>query len=228
MITGEEAQILGTSVRIAGSAVVFSLPFAIGAAFALSRQWFPARSVISALVHLPLVLPPVLVGFLLLLVFGRRAPIGAWLESSFHIHLAFTAAGAALATAVMTFPLMVRALRLSFEATDPRLLEAAAVLRASPWDRFLTVALPLAAPGVLAAAVIAFSAGLGEFGAVITFASNIPGETQSLPLAIYAAMQMPSGEGLAWRLAAYSFSLAIVGLIAAEALQRWMQRRFDA
>jgi molybdate transport system permease protein len=223
----DEVQILMTSLRIASAAVLCAFPFALAVAFALSRHGFPAKTALSGLAHLPLVLPPVLVGLLLLLTFGRRGPIGAWLQSSFHIHLAFTAAGAALATAVMTFPLMVRVLRLSFEATDPRLLEAAAVLRAGPWDRFLTVALPLAAPGLLAAAAIAFAAGLGEFGAVITFASNIPGETQTLPLAIYAAMQMPSGEGEALRLGGYSFALALAGLGLAEVLQRRMRQRWE-
>jgi molybdate transport system permease protein len=167
----------------------------------------------------------VLVGFLLLIALGRRAPIGHWLEQSFGIHLAFTTNGAALATAVMSFPLMVRAIRLSFEATDARLFEAAAMLRAGPWDRFLSVALPLAGPGVLAGAVTAFAAGLGEFGAVITFASNIPGETQTLPMAIYAAMQVPNGEAIAMHLAGWSFGAAIVGLAAAEGLQRWSRRR---
>src|SRR5262249_5914754 len=153
-------------------------------------------------VHLPLVLPPVLIGFLLLLLLGRRGPIGSWLESAFGVHLAFTAEGASLATAVMSFPLMVRAIRLAFQAADERVFEAAAVLRAGPWDRFVAVALPLAAPGVLAGAATAFAAGLGEFGAVITFAANVPGETQTLPLAIYAALQQPGGEDKALRLAA--------------------------
>ncbi|HWA00692.1 MAG TPA: molybdate ABC transporter permease subunit [Caulobacterales bacterium] len=222
-----ELQILAVSLRVAGWAVAWSLPPAIAVAYALSRAW-PGKSLLDTLVHLPLALPPVLVGFLLLLTFGRRGPIGAWLDQSLHVHLAFTTAGAALATAVMAFPLMVRAIRLSFEAADQRLLEAAAVLRAGPWDRFLTVALPLAAPGVLAGAVTAFAAGLGEFGAVITFASNVPGETQTLPLAIYAALQAPQGEVEALRLAGFSFAFAIAGLAAAEALQRWSRRRLDA
>jgi molybdate transport system permease protein len=227
-MSGEELTILATSFGIAARAVLFSLPIAILAAYALSRRGFPGKSVLDGFVHLPLVLPPVLIGFLLLLVFGRRGPIGAWLDSTFGIQLAFTAEGASLATAVMSFPLMVRAIRLAFEATDVGLFEAAAVLRAPPLDRFLTLALPLAAPGLLAGAVTAFAAGLGEFGAVITFASNVPGETQTLPLAIYAALQVPGGEAQALRLASYSFALAIAGLAAAEALQSWSRRRQDA
>src|SRR6185369_2912576 len=177
------------------------------------------------LVHLPVILPPVLTGFLLLLLFGRHGPIGAWLERVAGIHLVFTRGGAALATAVMTFPLLVRTIRVAFEAMDPKLFEAAALLRARPLDRFVTIALPLAGPGILAGAVTAFAAGMGEFGAVITFAANIPGQTQTLPLAIYAVLQQPGGEAEALRLAAISFTLAMSGLIGAELLQRWMRRR---
>ena len=166
-----------------------------------------------------------LTGFLLLLLFGRQGPIGHWLEQALGIHLAFTRQGAALATAVMTFPILVRAIRIAFEAMDARLFEAASMLRAGPWDRFFTIALPLAGPGILAGVVTAFAAGMGEFGAVITFAANIPGQTQTLPLAIYAVLQQPSGEGEALRLAALSFTLAMSGLIGAELLQRWMARR---
>jgi len=225
MPSGEELQILATSFTVALRAVVWSLPIAIAFAYALSRPSFPGKSIVDALAHLPLVLPPVLIGFLLLLTFGRRGPIGGWLDQTFGVQLAFSSEGASLATAVMAFPLMVRAIRLAFEATDERYLEAAAVLRASPSDRFWSVALPLAAPGVLAGAVTAFAAGLGEFGAVITFASNVPGETQTLPLAIYAALQMPGGEERALRLAFYSFTLAVAGLASAEALQAWSRRR---
>lgn len=228
MLTAEEWQILATSLGVAGRAVVFSLPVAIAFAWALSRPKFPGKAIVDLIAHLPLVLPPVLVGFLLLLTFGRRGPLGSWLESTFGIQLAFTAEGAALATAVMAFPLMVRAIRLSFEATDRGLFEAAAVLRASPWDRFWSLALPLAWPGVLAGAVTAFAAGLGEFGAVITFASNVPGETQTLPLAIYSALQVPDGEALALRLAGISMAAAIAGLVSAELLQRWSRRRLEA
>ncbi len=221
----DEWQILATSLTVAGRAILFGMPLAILAAWALSRPSLPGKSVLDAAVHLPLVLPPVLVGFILLVIFGRRGPIGHWLEQSFGITLAFTTNGAALATAVMSFPLMVRAIRLSFEATDARLFEAAAMLRAGPWDRFWSVALPLAGPGVLAGAVTAFAAGLGEFGAVITFASSVPGETQTLPMAIYAALQAPDGEAEAMRLAGWSFGAAVAGLGLAELLQRWSRRR---
>ena len=162
--------------------------------------------------HLPVILPPVLVGFLLLMIFGRRGPVGGLLERWLGIHLAFTAKGAALATAVMTFPLLVRSIRLAFEATDRGLFEAAAVLRAGPWDRFVTIALPLAGPGILAGVVTAFAAAMGEFGAVITFAANIPGQTQTLPLAIYAVLQQPGGEAEAMRLAASVFLPGDAGL----------------
>lgn len=225
MLSAEELTILGTSLGIAGRAILFALPLAIAAAWVLARTQMPGRSILDAVVHLPLVLPPVLVGFLLLMFLGRRGPVGAWLEQTFGVTLAFTAEGAALATAVMTFPLLVRSIRLAFEMADPGLLEAAAMLRAGPWDRFATVALPLAGPAILAGAVTAFAAGLGEFGAVIAFASNVPGETQTLPLAIWSAMQQPDGEALAYRLGAISFTAALTGLIGAELLQRWARRR---
>lgn len=228
MLSAEEWTTLATSFSVAARAVIWSLPIAIGFAFLLSRPSFPGKSLLDGLAHMPLVLPPVLIGFLLLLLFGRRGPLGAWLEQSFDVRLAFSAEGASLATAVMTFPLMVRAIRLAFESADQGLFEAAAVLRASPLDRFYSVAVPLAWPGILAGAATAFAAGLGEFGAVITFASNIPGETQTLPLAIYSALQLPGGEAQALRLAAFSFSLAVLGLAAAEALQAWSRRRLEA
>jgi molybdate transport system permease protein len=227
LLSPEEWVILGTSLGVAARAVLWSLPFAVAAAFALSRPSFPGKSMLDGLVHLPLVLPPVLIGFFLLLAFGRRGPIGSWLEQSFGLHLAFTGEGASLATAAMGFPLMVRAIRLAFEATPSGVFEAAAVLRAGPLDRFWSVALPLAWPGVLAGAATAFAAGLGEFGAVITFASNIEGETQTLPLAIYSALQAPGGEARALRLAGLSFALAVAGLAAAEGLQAWSRRRLE-
>lgn len=227
MLTANEFQILITSLGVAGRAVLFSLPAAIAFAWALSRNRFPLRWLVDAVAHLPLVLPPVLVGYLLLLVLGVRGPVGRWLHDSFGIQLAFTAEGAAVATAVMTFPLMVRAIRLSFEASDRRLFEAASVLRAGPWDRFWSMALPLAWPGVLAGAVTAFAAGLGEFGAVITFASNVEGQTQTLPLAIYASLQSPGGEASALRLAGMSMTLAVAGLLLSEWLQLWARRRLQ-
>jgi molybdate transport system permease protein len=226
MLSPVESQILSTSFSVAFWAVALSLPLAIAIAFLLSRR-FSGRLALDGLVHLPVILPPVLTGFVLLLLFGRRGPIGGWLEQVFGVHFAFTRQGAVLATAVMIFPLLVRAIRIAFEAMDRDLFEAASVLRASPPDRFFSIALPLAGPGILAGAVTAFAAGMGEFGAVITFAANIPGQTQTLPLAIYAVMQEPGGEAQALRLAVISFCLAMTGLIGAELLQGWMLRRLS-
>lgn len=220
-----ELEILSTSFAVAWRALAFSLPFAIAVAYLLSRPSTPGRLILDGIAHLPLILPPVLVGFVLLMIFGRRGPAGALLEQWFGIHLAFTTAGAALATAVMSFPLLVRSIRLAFEATDARLFEAAAMLRAGPWDRFVTIALPLAGPGIIAGAVTAFAASMGEFGAVITFAANIPGQTQTLPLAIYTVLQQPGGEAEAMRLAVLSFLVAMLGLVAAEFLQRRARKR---
>ncbi|HWY62409.1 MAG TPA: molybdate ABC transporter permease subunit [Rhizomicrobium sp.] len=225
MLPAAEFEILVTSFAVASRALIGALPFAIAAAWLLSRPRMPGRILLDGLIHLPVILPPVLVGFLLLVIFGRRGPAGALLERLFGLHLAFTMAGAALATAVMIFPLLVRSIRLAFEAADTRLFEAAAMLRAGPMDRFLTMALPLAGPGILAGAVTAFAAAMGEFGAVITFAANIPGQTQTLPLAIYAVLQEPGGEAEAMRLALISFAVAMCGLIAAEFLQRRARRR---
>ncbi len=204
--------------------VAFGLPPAVLAAWLLARGRFPGRALLDALVHLPLVLPPVVVGWLLLVTFGVRGPVGSLLNDWFGLRLVFTTGGAALATAVMSFPLIVRAVRLSLEAVDPGLEAAARTLGAGPLDRFATITLPLIAPGILSGAITAFAAGLGEFGAVITFASNIPGETQTLPLAIYAATQTPGGEGTAAKLAAISFALAVAGLLLAEFAGRHLQR----
>jgi molybdate transport system permease protein len=170
-------------------------------------------------------LPPVVVGYALLLLLGVRGPVGAWLDAQFGIRLVFTATGATVATAVMVFPLLVRAVRQSVEALDPGLDEAARTLGAGTLDRFFTISLPLMAPGILAGAVIAFAASLGEFGAVITFASNVPGETQTLPLAIYAATQTPGGDATAAKLAAVSLILALGGLVLAEAISKHMRKR---
>jgi molybdate transport system permease protein len=176
---------------------------------------------LDAVVHLPLVLPPVAVGYVLLLLFGARGPIGAWLERTFGIELIFTRNGAALATAVMSFPLMVRAVRISLENIDRGLEEAARTLGAGALDRFASITLPLMLPGVLAGAITAFSAALGEFGAVITFVSNIPGETRTLPLALYSALQEPGGDYAAARLAVLSVVLGLGGLLVSE----WFARR---
>jgi molybdate transport system permease protein len=220
-----ELEALRLSLYVALRSVALGLPLAILVAWTLSRSRFLGRTVLDAVVHLPLVLPPVVVGYVLLLLFGTRGPLGAWLDSTFGVRLAFTSAGAALATAVMTFPLMVRAIRLSLESIDPGLEEAARTLGAGPLDRFFTVTLPLMAPGIVAGAIIAFAAGLGEFGAVITFASNIPGETRTLPLALYTALQSPGGDAIAARLATLSFLLGLTGLVLAESVSRVLRRR---
>jgi molybdate transport system permease protein len=205
--------------------VLWSLPVAVLAAWVLTRVRFPGRTLLDAFVHLPLVLPPVAVGYVLLLLFGMNGAIGRWLYQSFGVQLAFTKAGAALATAVMTFPMMVRAIRIALEGVDRGLEAAARTLGAGPLDRFATITLPLMMPGVLAGAVTAFAAALGEFGAVITFVSNIPGETRTLPLALYTAIQSPNGDAIALRLAILSFVLGLTGLILSEVLARGLRRR---
>lgn len=220
MLTDPELDAVRLSLSIALRSVVVSLPFAVLFAWLLARGRWRGKVVLDALVHLPLVLPPVVVGYVLLILFGARGPIGQWLDSTFGIRLIFTSNGAALATAVMSFPLMVRAIRISLEAVDPGLEDAARTLGAGAWDRFVSITLPLMLPGILAGAVTAFAAGLGEFGAVITFVSNIPGETRTLPLALYTALQTPGGEALAARLAMISFSLGLLGLLASEFLAR--------
>jgi len=219
-----ELEALRLSLAVAGMSVLASLPVAILLAWLLTRVRFPGRTLFDAFVHLPLVLPPVAVGYVLLLIFGVRGAAGAWLDEHFGIRLAFSTAGAALATAVMTLPLMVRAIRLSLEGIDAGLEDAARTLGARPLDRFFSITLPLMLPGILAGVVTAFAAGLGEFGAVITFASNIPGVTRTLPLALYTAMQSPGGDAVALRLAILSFMLGVMGLIGAE----WLLRRVRA
>jgi molybdate transport system permease protein len=223
-LTADEWQAVRISLIVASRSTAFGLPLAVLAAYALTRGRFVGRPVLDALVHLPLVMPPVVIGWGLLLLFGVRGPLGSLLQDWFGVRLVFTTAGAALATAVMAFPLMVRAIRLSLEGVDPGLEAAARTLGAGPLDRFVTVTLPLMAPGILAGAVVAFAAGLGEFGAVITFASNIPGETQTLPLAIYAATQVPGGEATAAKLSLVSFALAVAGLLLSELIARRMRR----
>lgn len=220
LLTPAEQQALWLSLTVALRSVVFSLPFAVAVAWFLSRARFPGKTLIDGLVHLPLVLPPVVVGYLLLIGFGTRGPIGHWLLDTFGIRLAFTSEGASLATAVMAFPLMVRAMRLALDAVDRGLEDAARTLGAGAFDRFRTITLPLMLPGILAGGIVAFAASLGEFGAVITFASNIPGETQTLPLAIYQAIQTPDGDAMAARLALLSIILAFGGLILSEYFAR--------
>ena len=220
----DELEAVRLSLKVALWATFGSLPPGLLVAYALARWSFPAKILLDALVHLPLVLPPVVTGYLLLLAFGRRGPIGAPLAEQFGIVLSFRWTGAALAAAVMAFPLLVRAVRLSFEATDRKLEEAAGTLGASrPWV-FASVTLPLALPGVLAGMVLAYAKALGEFGATITFVSNIPGETQTLPSAIYAYTQVPGGEGPALRLAAVSLALSFGALVVAELLARPLAR----
>ena len=224
-LSDAEWEALRLSLAVALRSVLFSLPFAILVAWLLTRRRFVGRTVFDAFVHLPLVLPPVVVGYILLLLFGTRGPLGGWLDRELHVQLIFTRAGAALATAVMSFPMMVRAIRISLEVVDRGLEEAARTLGAGPFDRFLTITLPLMFPGILAGAVTAFAAGLGEFGAVITFVSNIPGETRTLPLALYTALQMPNGDALAARLATISFALGLTGLLFSEMLARYLRQR---
>jgi len=220
-LNADESEALRLSLAVATRSVLWSLPPAIGLAWLLTRRRFPGRTLLDALVHLPLVLPPVAVGYLLLLLFGSRGMIGGWLLRTFGIELVFTRNGAALATAVMSFPLMIRAIRISLESVDGGLEQAARTLGAGGLDRFVSITLPLMLPGVLAGGITAFSAALGEFGAVITFVSNIPGETRTLPLALYTALQSPDGEHEAARLAALSLLLGLGGLL----LSEWFARR---
>jgi molybdate transport system permease protein len=215
-----DLQILRLSIQVAAIATLAALVPAIAVAALLARRRFWGHTLVNALVHLPLVLPPVVTGYVLLRIFGTRGPVGAWLADTFGIVLAFRWTGAVLAAAVMGFPLMVRAIRTSIEGVDPRLEEAAATLGASPAWRLLTITLPLAIPGILAGAILGFAKALGEFGATITFVSNIPGETQTLALAIYALTQTPGGDAGVWRLAGLSVAVSFVALIAAEALAR--------
>lgn len=206
------------SLRVAGWAIVVSLPLAVLAAWVLARWNFPGKTLLDGLIHLPLVMPPVVIGYILLVTMGTRGPVGGWLYQTFGIKLIFTAEGASLAAGVTSFPLMVRAIRLSVEAIDSGLEAAARTLGAGPIDRFVNIMVPLMGPGLLSGAIVAFASALGEFGATITFVSNIPGQTQTLPLAIYAATQQPDGEAVAARLATISFSISLVALMLSEVL----------
>ncbi len=224
MLAPEQWVAVRLSLQVALLALCGALPVALLLGWLLSRGRWAGRPLLDLLVHLPMVLPPVVTGWLLLLLFGLHGPAGALLWRGFGARLVFTQEGAALATGVMTLPLMVRTVRLAFDAVDPRLEQAAASLGAGRLDRLLTITLPLAAPGVLAAAAIGYAASLGEFGAVIVFAGNIPGRTQTLPLAIYQALQVPGGEAVAARLALVSLGLALAGLVVAELLLRRLPR----
>lgn len=223
-ITAAEWEALALSLKVSAVAVAASLPLGLLTAHALARWRFAGRQLLNGLVHLPLILPPVVTGYLLLLGFGRTGPIGGPLEEWLGVGFAFRWTGAALAAGIMAFPLMVRAMRLSIEAVDPKLEEAAATLGASRIWVWLTVTLPLIAPGVVAGTILAFAKAMGEFGATITFVSNIPGETQTLPSAIYAFLQVPGGEGAAMRLVLISVGVSMGALLASE----WLGRRIAA
>ena len=220
MLSPDEAQVIALSLRVGVASVVASLPLAIATAWLLARREFPGKTLFDAFVHLPLVVPPVVVGYALLLAFGRNGPLGQLL-APLGITFAFRWTGAALASAVMGFPLVVRAIRLSMEAIDPRLEAAGRTLGAGPWRVFFTVTLPLAWPGLLTGTLLGFARALGEFGATITFVSNIPGETRTLPLAIYGATQVPSGDAEALRLSIISVAISLAALAASE----WLVRR---
>lgn len=220
MLSAEEWGIVLLSLKVGGVAVLAVLPVAFALAWLLARARFPGKLLLDALVHLPLVVPPVVTGWMLLLAFAPAGPIGGLLERTFGTTVLFRWTGAAIAAGVMALPLMVRAIRLSLEAVDQRLEQAARSLGASPVRTFVTITLPLALPGVLAGLVLGFARALGEFGATISFVSNVPGETQTLPLAIYSALQVPGGEGTVLRLAAVSIALAFVALLASELVAR--------
>jgi molybdate transport system permease protein len=224
-LSPEEWTAVHLSLLIAVTATAFSLPFGVLAAYALARWRFPGKVLLDGFIHLPLVLPPVVTGYILLMLLGRRAPLGAFLADHFGIVFSFRWTGAALACGVMGFPLMVRAIRLSFEAIDKRLENAAGTLGANgPWT-FALITLPLAIPGIVVGAILCFAKALGEFGATITFVSNIPGETQTISAAIYTYTQVPGGDEMAWRLTAIAIVIALGALVVSEMVQRFAQRR---
>lgn len=225
ILSPDEWQAVRLSLKVASVATLASLPLGILTALLLARGRFPGRSLLDGLVHLPLILPPVVTGYLLLIGFGRRGPIGAFLEANFGIVFSFRWTGAALACAVMGFPLMVRAIRMSIEAVDRRLEAAAGTLGANPFFVFATITLPLMLPGIVAGAILCFAKAMGEFGATITFVSNIPGETQTLPSAIYSFTQVPGGDAGALRLTLVSVALSMGALLASEWLARRVNRR---
>ena len=219
-----EWQAVRLSLRVSFWATLASLPIAIFVAYALARWKFPGKQVLNGIVHLPLILPPVVTGYLLLIVFGRRGTVGQFLDEWFGIVLSFRWTGAAVAAAVMAFPLMVRAIRLAVEAVDPKLEAAASTLGASRVWVFLTVTLPLILPGIVAGAILAFAKAMGEFGATITFVSNIPGQTQTIPSAIYAFLQVPGGEDAATRLVIVAIVIAMTALLLSEFIARRVAR----
>jgi molybdate transport system permease protein len=225
MLTPAETEALLLSLRVAVWCVVSTLPLGIGVAWLLARRNFCGKSLLNGVLHLPLVLPPVAVGYVLLLTLGRNGPVGGWLYDTFGVSVAFTWQGAVVASAVMAFPLMVRAIRLSLETVDRRLEAAARTLGSGPVRIFLTVTLPLITPGILTGSILAFARSLGEFGATITFVSNIAGETRTLPLALFTLAQTPGGESGALRLAAISVALAMMALLASEATAGRLRHR---
>ena len=225
MLTPEEWEVVALSVKVGAVATIAALPLAYGLAWLLARGRFPGKLLLDAVVHLPLVLPPVVIGWALLVAFGHTGLLGRWLVDWFGASVMFRWTGAAIAAGVMALPLMVRSMRLSIEAVDRRLEGAARTLGAGRWRAFATIALPLSLPGIWAGAVLGFARSLGEFGATITFVSNIPGETRTLPLAVYTALQLPGGEALVARLSLIAVALSLGALIAAEWLVRRSGRR---
>jgi molybdate transport system permease protein len=220
-LTPAETAAILLSLKVATTAVLCSLPFGIALGWLLARKRFPGKLMLDTVLVLPLVLPPVVTGFVLLMAFGARGPIGMFLRDTFGIVFAFRWTGAALASAIMGFPLMVRAIRVAIETVDARLEQAASTLGAPPWRVFLTVTVPLAWPGIIAGAVLAFAKALGEFGATITFVSSIPGETQTLSSAIYGLMQVPGGESSVWRLCAVAVAISFAAVFCSE----WLVQR---
>jgi len=219
-LSGDELTAIRLSLLVAAVAMIGSLPFGLAVSMLLARRDFWGKPVLNGIVHLPLVMPPVVTGYLLLITFGRKGPVGAFLDQHFGIVLSFRWTGAALACAIMGFPLMVRAIRLSIEGVDKRLEDAASTLGANPAWVFLTITLPLIAPGLIAGMILAFARSMGEFGATITFVSNIPGETQTLPSAIYTLTQVPGGDAAALRLTAISIFISMAALLLSEFLAR--------
>ena len=228
ILTDPEWQAVLLSLKVSTLAVLFSLPFGIFFAWVLVRCRFPGKALLDSIIHLPLVLPPVVIGYLLLIAMGRRGVIGAWIYDVFGITFAFSWRGAVLAAAVMLYPLMVRAIRLALEGVDMKLEQAARTLGAGRWRVFCTITLPLTLPGIIAGTVLAFARSLGEFGATITFVSNIPGETRTIPSAMYTLIQTPGGESAAARLCVISIVLALVSLLVAEWLARQSRKRIGA
>ncbi|PWC13695.1 molybdate ABC transporter permease subunit [Brenneria roseae subsp. americana] len=225
MLSDYEWQAVELSLKVSVVAVVCSLPFGILTAWILVRCRFPGKSLLDSIIHLPLVLPPVVIGYLLLIGMGRRGVIGSWLYDWFGFSFSFSWRGAALASAIVAFPLMVRAIRLSLDAVDTHLEQAARTLGASPWRVFFTITLPLSFPGIVVGTVLAFARSLGEFGATITFVSNIPGETRTIPLAMYTLIETPGAETDAARLCVIAIVLSLMSLLVSEWLTTWSRKR---